>query len=219
MKLRDGLRRVEHGELELDRAVGGLDEHVRRGRRADERGVVVGRDRVRRAPGAIVRVAGARRARACRAAPSARTRTAQSLSSSACTERARRLGRAVGGQRVERRRPRRVRARRRSAVLYACRSASAPPSGLSVPSSRAAVARTTKSGSSSRCDEHRAQVAAPSAARATLSTAGMTRLSSSCSIGAQRGRSPARREACRASRRAPRGRASGDRAPCRRARR
>ena len=46
----------------------------------------------------------ARSARACASSSSARTRTAQSLSSSACTERLGRLGRTVGGQRVERRR-------------------------------------------------------------------------------------------------------------------
>ena len=81
----DRQRRVEHGQLDLNRAAIGVDEHLRRHRRIRR----AARSRTRRAPASSAPAGSARRRRrplpdrAASAACAARTRTAQSLSASA----------------------------------------------------------------------------------------------------------------------------------------
>ena len=99
----DRQRRVEHGQLDLDRAAIGLDVHLRGNRR--RRRCAASR-RTRRCTSSAP-AGSARRHRspdrAASAASAARTRTAQSLSASAVGQHRRRLGGAVAGQRGQRR--------------------------------------------------------------------------------------------------------------------
>ena len=79
MKLRDGQRRVEHRQLDLDRALVGVDERVRR-ERADSRApATAGRSTVR--PAVAGRMAASCPVTFCSCSSvAARTRTAQSRS-------------------------------------------------------------------------------------------------------------------------------------------